>query len=166
MTPLGFLARAAAAAALLTLAGTALAQAAFPSQPIRIIIPFSPGGTNDILARLLGPKLTERLGQQVIVDNRPGGNTVIASNELLKSAPDGHTLSLPGNSHVLVPHLTKTPLPFDSVNDFAQVATLARAGLMLVVHPGLRAKDLKEFIALAKSKPGALNSAAPGGSLN
>jgi tripartite-type tricarboxylate transporter receptor subunit TctC len=158
--------RAVLAAAALAFAGSAASQAPFPSQTIRIIIPFSPGGTNDILARLLAPKLTEALGQQVIVDNRPGGNTTIASAALLASAPDGHTLSLPGNSHVLVPHLTKTPLAFDSINDFAQVATLARTGLFLVVNPSLPAKDLKEFIAYAKSKPGALNSAAPGGSLN
>jgi len=145
---------------------TVAAQAPFPSQPVRIIIPFSPGGTNDILARLLAPKLGEALGQQVIVDNRPGGNTTIASNELLKSAPDGHTLSLPGNSHVLVPHLTRTPLAFDSIKDFAPVASLARTGLFLVVNPNVPAKDLREFIAYAKSRPGELNSAAPGGSLN
>ncbi len=166
MKPLAAFARATAAAVLLSLAGAAVAQGTFPSQTIRIIIPFSPGGTNDILARLLAPKLTEALGQQVIVDNRPGGNTTIASAALLASAPDGHTLSLPGNSHVLVPHLTKTPLAFDSIRDFAQVATLARTGLFLVVNPDVPAKDLKEFIAYAKSKPGALNSAAPGGSLN
>ena len=166
MRSLPALAHAAVAAALVALAGASHAQAPFPSQPIRIIIPFSPGGTNDILARLLAPKLTEAFGQQVIVDNRPGGNTTIASDALLKAAPDGHTLSLPGNSHVLVPHLTKTPLAFDSIKDFAQVATLARTGLFLVVNPEVPAKDLKEFIAYAKSKPGALNSAAPGGSLN
>ena len=148
------------------LAGGALAQAPFPTDRFRILVPFSPGGTNDILARLLAPKLTERFGQQVIVENKPGGNTVIASDALLKSAPDGHTLLLPGNSHVLVPHLTKTPLPFDSVRDFAPVASLARTGLMLVVHPSLPPKDLKEFIAYARAKPGELNSAAPGGSLN
>ena len=119
-------------------AGPAGAQQAFPNKPIRIIIPFSPGGTNDILARLLAPKLTEALGQPVIVDNRPGGNTVIASEALLKSPPDGHTLLLPGNSHVLVPYLTKAPLPFDSINDFAPVATLARTGLFLVVTPRCR----------------------------
>src|SRR5437762_6925076 len=100
--------------------GSAAAQQ-FPSKPLRIIIPFTAGGTNDILARLLAPKLTDALGQQVIVDNRPGGNTVIASEALLKSPPDGHTLLLPGNSHVLVPYLQKAPLPFDSVNDFAPV---------------------------------------------
>jgi tripartite-type tricarboxylate transporter receptor subunit TctC len=160
------LARLLLAGVALAFAGATPAQQPFPSKPIRIIIPFSPGGTNDILARLLGPKLTESLGQQVIVDNRPGGNTVIASDALLKSAPDGHTLSLPGNSHVLVPHLTKTPLPFDSIKDFAQVATLARTGMFLVVNPSLPANNVKEFIAYARSKPGQLNSAAPGGSLN
>jgi tripartite-type tricarboxylate transporter receptor subunit TctC len=124
------------------------------------------GGTNDILARTLGPKLSEALGQPVIVDNRPGGNTVIASQALLASDKDGHTLLLPGNSHVVVPHLTKEPLPFDSIRDFQPVATLARTGLFLVVTPSLPAADLKEFIALAKARPGQLNSAAPGGSIN
>jgi tripartite-type tricarboxylate transporter receptor subunit TctC len=147
------------------LAGAVQAQT-FPSKPIRILIPFTAGGTNDILARTLGPKLQEALGQPVIVDNRPGGNTVIASQALLAADKDGHTLLLPGNSHVVVPHLTKTPLPFDSVKDFQPVATLARTGLFLVVTPSLPAADLKEFIALARSKPGALNSAAPGGSIN
>jgi tripartite-type tricarboxylate transporter receptor subunit TctC len=163
-------ARALAAGLALMFAGAAAAQhasnPAFPSKPIRIIVPFSPGGTNDILARLLAPKLTESLGQQVIVDNRPGGNTVIASDALLKSAPDGHTLSLPGNSHVLTPHLTRTPLPFDPIKDFAPVATLARTGLFLVINPTVPANNLQEFIAYAKSKPGEVNSAAPGGSLN
>ena len=147
------------------LAGAAQSQT-FPGKPIRILIPFTAGGTNDILARTLGPKLSEALGQPVIVDNRPGGNTVIASQALRSSDKDGHTLLLPGNSHVVVPHLTKTPLPFDSIKDFQPVATLARTGLFLVVTPSLPAANLKEFIALAKSKPGSLNSAAPGGSIN
>lgn len=151
---------------LLACSCTAIAQQAFPNKPIRIIIPFTAGGTNDILARLLAPKLGEALGQPVIVDNRPGGNTVIASNELLKSPADGHALLLPGNSHVLIPYLTKAPLPFDSLKDFAPVGSLARTGLFLVVTPGLPANNLQEFIALAKAKPGALNSAAPGGSIN
>lgn len=144
----------------------AQAQQPYPNKPIRIIVPFSPGGTNDILARLLGQKFTENMGQPVIVENRPGGNTIIASQELLSSKRDGYTLLLPGNSHVLVPYLTKGPLPFDSVKDFAPVASLARTGLFLVVNPALPANNLREFIALAKSKPGMLNSAAPGGSIN
>ena len=142
------------------------AQVPFPNKSVRIIIPFSPGGTNDILARMLAPKLGDALGQPVLVENRPGGNTVIASQALLTAERDGHTLLLPGNSHVLVPHLSKTPLPFDSLADFAPVATLARTGLMLVVNPTLPVASLSEFIALAKAKPGVLNSAAPGGSLN
>ena len=142
------------------------AQTPFPNKSIRIIIPFSPGGTNDILARMLAPKLGEALGQSVVVENRPGGNTVIASQALLAAERDGHTLLLPGNSHVLVPHLSKAALPFDSLADFAPVATLARTGLLLVVNPALPAASLPEFIALAKAKPGVLNSAAPGGSLN
>src|SRR5688572_5853334 len=147
------------------LSGAAHAQQ-FPSKPIRILIPFTAGGTNDILARTLGPKLSEAVGQPVIVDNRPGGNTVIASQALLAADKDGHTLLLPGNSHVVVPHLTKTPLPFDSLKDFQPVASLGRTGLFLVVTPSLPAANLKEFIALAKVQPGKLNSAAPGGSIN
>ena len=154
------------ACALLFVSGLASAQPAYPSKAIRIIIPFAPGGTNDILARLLGPRLTESWGQQVIVDNRPGGNTVIASDALLKSAPDGHTLLLVGNSHVLVPLLSSAPLPFDSIKDFAPVASIARTGLFLVVHPSIPAGNLREFIALARSKPGELNCASPGGSVN
>lgn len=154
-----------AALALSLMTGAAQAQQ-FPTKTIRIIIPFTPGGTNDILARTLAPRLGEALGQTVLVDNRPGGNTVIASQALLASDKDGHTLLLPGNSHVVVPHLTKTPLPFHSINDFQPVATLARTGLFLVVNPQLPVTDLKSFIALAKSKPGVLNSGAPGGSIN
>ncbi len=144
----------------------AAAQPAFPSKALRIIVPFSPGGTNDILARLLAPRLGEALGQTVVVENRPGGNTVIASQALLAAEHDGHTLLLPGNSHVLAPHLSKAPLPFNSVTDFAPVASLARTGLLLVVGPTVPAATLAEFIALARARPGALNSAAPGGSIN
>jgi tripartite-type tricarboxylate transporter receptor subunit TctC len=150
------------------LAGSAGAQPAaqFPSKPIRILIPFPPGGTNDILARVLGPRLTDSWGQPVVIDNRPGGNTVIASDALLKSDKDGHTLLLPGNSHVLAPLLSRNAFPFDSIRDFAPVASLARTGLFLAMHPAVPANDLKEFIALARAKPGTINSAAPGGSVN
>src|SRR4051812_13316481 len=153
-------------AAITGFVGLAHAQQPYPGKPIRILIPFTAGGTNDILGRLLSQKMAESTGQQVIVDNRPGGNTVIASQALLASAKDGSTLLLPGNSHVLVPYLSKAPLPFDSIKDFAPVASLARTGLFLVVNPALPANNVQDFIALAKSKPGALNSAAPGGSIN
>lgn len=160
------LVRFAAALVLAAGAGAALAQAAFPGKPLRIIIPFPPGGTNDILARLLAPKLSEALGQAVVVDNRPGGNTIIASEALLKSDKDGHTVMLPGNSHVLAPLLSKTPWPYDALKDFASVASLARTGLFLVVNPTVPVNSLKEFIELASQNPGILNSAAPGGSVN
>ena len=153
-------------ASMAALVGIAHAQQPYPGKPIRILIPFTAGGTNDILGRLLSQKMAESIGQQVIVENRPGGNTVIASQALLASAKDGSTLLLPGNSHVLVPYLSKAPLPFDSIKDFAPVVSLARTGLFLVVNPALPANNVQDFIALAKSKPGALNSAAPGGSIN
>ena len=146
--------------------GHAAAQQPFPSKPIRIIIPFSPAERTTSSRGCSRRSSPNRWASRSIVDNRPGGNTVIASEALLKSPPDGHTLLLPGNSHVLVPYLTKAPLPFDSINDFAPVATLARTGLFLVVHPALPVNNLKQFIALAKSRPGELNSAAPGGSIN
>jgi len=146
-------------------AAPTLAQS-FPSQPVRIIIPFPPGGSNDVLARMIAPRLSEALGQPVLVENRPGGNTVIASQALLAGDRNGHTLLLPGNSHVLVPHLSKQPLPFHSLDDFQPVASLARTGLMLVVHPQSPATSLAQFIAQAKAQPGKLNSAAPGGSIN
>jgi len=153
-------------ASMAALVGIAHAQQPYPGKPIRILVPFTAGGTNDILGRLLSQKMAESIGQQVIVENRPGGNTVIASQALLASAKDGSTLLLPGNSHVLVPYLSKAPLPFDSIKDFAPVASLARTGLFLIVNPALPANNVQDFIALAKSKPGALNSAAPGGSIN
>jgi tripartite-type tricarboxylate transporter receptor subunit TctC len=159
-------ARALAAGLLLASAGLAAAQQAYPTKPIRLLIPFSPGGTSDVLGRLLAPKLSTALGQPVIVENWPGGNTIIASDVLLRAAPDGQTLLLAGNSHVLVPYLTKAPVQFDPIKDFAPVASLARTGLFLVVNPSLPANNLKEFIALAKSKPGGLNTASPGGSVN
>ena len=155
-----------AALLFLVFAIPSLAQPAFPSKPLHILIPFTAGGTNDILARTLAPRLSEALGQPVIVDNRPGGNTVIASQALLAADKDGHTLLLPGNSHVLVPYLSKSPLPFHPITDFQPIASLARTGLFLVVTPTLPANTLQEFIALAKAKPGTLNSAAPGGSIN
>ena len=141
-------------------AGLAGAQQAYPSKPIRIISPYPPGGTTDILARLIGPKLTEAWGQQVLVDNRPGGNTIIGSDAMVKAAPDGYTLLSILTSHVIVPNLA--PTPYDVVRDFAAVATIANTQLVLVVHPSVPAKDVQSLIALAKSKPGQLNYGSGG----
>jgi len=148
-------------AMLTALHGLANAQEAYPSKPIRFIIPFTPGGSTSVLARLIGQKLSESWGQQVIVDNRPGGNTIIGSEALVKSAPDGYTILQVTPFHVTNPHLFPK-LPYDPIKDFAPVATLVVSEFVLVLNPGVPANDLRELIALAKSKPGQLNYASTG----
>jgi len=154
------LARHIIAGMLLGVAISAGAQQAYPTKPIRIISPYPPGGTTDILARLIGSKLTESWGQQVLVDNRPGGNTIIGSEAMVKSPADGYTLLSILTSHVIVPNLA--PTPYDAVKDFAAVATIASTQLVLVVHPSVPAKNLQELIALAKARPGQLNYGSGG----
>ncbi len=154
------LARRVIAGVLLGLAASAAAPQVYPTKPIRIISPYPPGGTTDILARLVGPKLTESWGQPVIVDNRPGGNTIIGSEVMVKSPPDGYTLLLILTSHVIVPNLA--PTPYDAVKDFAAVATIAGTQLVLVIHPSVPAKNLQQLIALAKGRPGQLNYGSGG----
>ena len=134
------------------------AQQPYPNKPIRIIVPFPPGASNDILGRLVGKKLTESLGVQAIVDNRPGGSTIIGASALLKSPPDGYTMMLTSGTHLITPLLI--PAPYDAVKDFTAVATVDRSDYLFVVHPALPANNLKEFIALAKSKPGQINYAS------
>lgn len=148
------------AALLLGFAATAGAQPVYPSKPIRFISPYPAGGTTDIMARLVGAKLTESWGQPVLVDNRPGGNTLIGSEAMLKSPADGYTLLSILTSHVIVPNLA--PTPFDVVRDFAAVATVSSTQLVLVLHPSVPAHDLQQLIALAKSRPGQLNYGSGG----
>lgn len=147
------------AGSLSALAASASAQQGFPKRPIRLIVAFPPGGSTTVVARLLGHKLTERLGQPVIVDNRPGANGVIACEELLRSPADGHTLAMVVNTHVINP-LMMASLPYDTFKDFATVSTLYKLELVLVAHPSVPAENLREFIALAHAKPGVLNFAA------
>ena len=147
------------AATLATLAGTAGAQGAYPSRPLRLIVAFPPGGSTTVVARLMGQKLTERLGQPVIIDNRPGANGIIASEELLKAPADGYTMLMVVNTHSINPLMMAT-MPYDTNKDFAAVNTLYRLELVLVAHPGVPAANLREFIASAKDKPGAINFAA------
>jgi len=147
-------------ASLLAACTTALAQD-YPAKPIRFIVPYAPGGSTSYVARLVGAKLTEAWGQQVLIDNKPGANTAIGSDALAKSAPDGYTISLAASTHVTVPHLVAT-LPFDLLRDFHPVAGLVTTQLVLVVHPSVPAANLSEFIALAKAKPNELNFAAVG----
>ena len=148
------------AAILVTATALAFAQTAFPNKPIRIIIAYPPGGGNDVVARILAPKLAESLGQQVVVENRPGGNTIIGTEALAKSPADGYTLILITGTHVINPFLLK--LPYDPIKDFAPVASLATTELVLVVHPSVKANNLQELIALAKSDPKLLSYASSG----
>ena len=148
------------AGTLTILAGPSAAQQGYPGKPIRYIIPYPPGGGSDVLARLIAQKLAENLGQQVIIDNRGGGNTIIGSEALVKSAPDGYTLLQSALPHIITPLLL--PTPFDAIKDFAPVATLAQGELVLVAHPAVQAGNLQELVALAKLKPGQLNRGSPG----
>ncbi len=150
----------ASVACLLALTGSAIAQQDYPSRSIRFVVPYPTGGTPDILARLVGMKLTDSWGQPVLVDNRPGGNTVIGTEMVYKASPDGYTILSMSGAHVTTPLLTVTP--YDAIRDFAPVATLAVSEFALVVHPSVPAASLKELIALAKSRPGQLNYASSG----
>jgi tripartite-type tricarboxylate transporter receptor subunit TctC len=133
---------------------------AFPSKPIRFIVGFPPGGTNDIVARIIAPKMGENLGQQVVVDNRGGANTAIACEIFVRTPPDGHTIMLNAPGHATNPAMRK--LNFDSINDFAFLTLVAESQNLLVVHPSLPAKNVKELIALAKKRPGAINYGSSG----
>lgn len=136
----------------------------FPSKPVTIIVPAPPGGTADISLRIIAHKLNETLGQQVVVDNRPGAGGIIASQLAAKAAPDGYTILLNYTSHAINPYLYKK-LPYDSLKDFTPITLLGRTPLVLAVHPSVPAKTVPEFIAYAKAHPGKLNygSAAIGG---
>jgi len=154
------------AGVLMAIAGTTAAQQDYPNKPIRFIVPFPPGGSTDPIARLIGQKLTESWGQQVIVDNRPGGNTIIGTEALAKSPPDGYTMLTATSTFVISPHLVPN-LPYDSFKDFSPVATLTITEMVLVLNASVPANNLQELIALAKSKPGQLNCASSGtGSAN
>jgi tripartite-type tricarboxylate transporter receptor subunit TctC len=131
--------------------GTASAQQ-YPVKPVRIVVPFAPGGPNDILARVIGQKLTESWGQQVFVENRAGGGTVIGTEVVAKSAPDGHNLLMVSTSHTTNPTLVKK-LPFDTLRDLAPVILVANSSNVLLAHPSVPARTVKELIALAKLRP-------------
>jgi tripartite-type tricarboxylate transporter receptor subunit TctC len=134
---------------------------AWPAKPVRVIAPFLPGGTADTLGRLVSAKLTESLGQNFVVENRAGAGGVVGSDSVAKSAPDGYTLVVSGAaSHVVAPLLSK--VPYHPLKDFTHIALIGGPPAVLAVHPSLPARDLKGFIALAKSKPGQLTYGSPG----
>ena len=139
---------------------TAVTAQNYPTKPLRIIVPFPPAGGADILARAVATPLGERLGKQVIVDNRPGAGAVVGT-ELAASAPkDGHTLLIVSLTHAINPWLYK--LPYDPIKGFAPIAMIASGPMVLTVNPGLEAKSVNELIALAKAKPGQLQYASAG----
>jgi tripartite-type tricarboxylate transporter receptor subunit TctC len=148
------------AVVLLAFAGSVAAQQVYPNKPIRIIVPFPPGGSVDGIARLVGQKMTESWGQQMIVDNRGGGSTIIGTEALVKAKPDGYTLLFMNMAHITTPLLMKTP--YDPIKDFAPVTTTAKSEYLLALHNSVPVNNLQEFIALAKSKPGQVNYASSG----
>jgi tripartite-type tricarboxylate transporter receptor subunit TctC len=150
----------AALAALALGAPQALAQS-FPTKPIRILVPFPPGGGTDVAARALGEHLTKELNQPAVVENRPGGNSIIATDAVAKAAPDGHTLLLTTDFHSINAAFG-AGLPYDSLKDFAFVARVSTSPLMLVAHPATNAKTLGELVAAAKATPGKLSFASLG----
>ena len=149
----------AVSAALLLAPAITLGQA-YPSKPIRFIVGFPPGGTNDIVARVVAPKLGEYLGQQVVVDNRGGANTAIASDMFVRMPPDGYTIMLNAPGHATNPALMK--LNFDSIKDFSFITIAAESQNLLVVHPSFPPRTVKELIAISKKRPGDINYGSSG----
>ena len=137
------------------------AQAAYPTKPVKIIVPFSAGGPADIYARYLGQRLEKTLGQPIVVENRVGGGGVIGADSVAKSAPDGYTLLMMSNTHTVNESLIAKK-PYRLMTDLVPVAPVNYSDLLLVVHPSVPAKDLKELLDLVKAKPGALNYASSG----
>ncbi|WP_296511235.1 tripartite tricarboxylate transporter substrate binding protein [Rhodoferax sp.] len=146
----------------LHLPGQAQTAAAYPAKSIRLVVPFTPGGSSDILARAIGQKLNEAWGQPVVIDNVPGAGGAIGADKVAKAPADGYTL-LMGHIGTLAVNPTLFPnLPYDPIKSFAPVAWVARVPNVLVVHPGVPAKNVKELVALAKSKPGQMNYGSGG----
>jgi len=152
--------RTAFAAALLALAAAALGQG-YPNRPVRLVVPLSPGGFADTPARIITPHLSEALGQQVFVDNRPGAGATIGTDFVAKSKPDGYTLLFTGTPHVISPALYKN-LPYDPLKDFESVLMVASGPYVLVVNPQLPVRSVQELIALAKAQPGKIDYASSG----
>ncbi|MBI3937434.1 MAG: tripartite tricarboxylate transporter substrate binding protein, partial [Betaproteobacteria bacterium] len=136
---------------------------AYPTKPLRVIVPFPAGGGTDILARMIGAKITEAWGQPVVVDNRPGGSTVIGTEIVSKAPADGYTILFTASTHAVNASLYAR-LPYDSIRDFAPVTLLASAPNILVVHPSMPTRTLNEFIAFAKARPRQINYGSSGNS--
>lgn len=138
--------------------GIAVAQD-FPGKPVRMIVPTSPGGGTDITARLIAPRLSEHIGQQVVVENRAGASTMIGMEHVARATPDGYTIAMGISSLTINPHLRST-MPYDVLRDFAPVSQVIKVPHLLVAHPSVPARSVKELIAFARQRPGQLNYAA------
>src|SRR5215813_8146799 len=159
LRPCRVLARLVGALALIA-AAEARAQT-WPDRPVRIVVPFAPGGLNDTVARLIQPYLEKSLGQPVIVDNRPGASGIVGTDAVAKAPPDGHMLLMVASSYTVIP-ATNSKLPYDSERDLQPIVMVGKNPLLFVVNAKVPAKTLPEFVALAKASPGKLNYASPG----
>ena len=148
-------------ATFLMLGATAFAQT-YPTKPVRFIVPFAAGGSADIVARIIAPKLGEQLGQTIVIDNRPGASAIIGVEAGAKAPPDGYTVTLGGFSSHVINAFLFPKLPYDPVRDFAPVTLIEMGAGVVFVHPSVPAKSVKDLIALAKARPGELNYGASG----
>jgi tripartite-type tricarboxylate transporter receptor subunit TctC len=151
-----------ALAAMAAIITSAQAQDAWPTKPIRLIAPFPPASTSDVIGRVFGQKMSQRLGQPVIIDNRVGASGNIGADAIAKAAPDGYTIGIVTSSTHAVAVSLSSKLPYDPLKDFTPISMLANSPYVLVLYPGVPAKDIKELVALAKSKPGTLNYGSAG----
>lgn len=148
-------------AALLTLSASAALAQAYPSRPVKIIVPFGPGGFTDVVARILGQKLTIAMGQPFVIENKPGAGSMIGSDFVAKAPPDGYTLVIVSSTHVMSPWIYKN-VPYDPIKSFAAVTKLVDSPYVLLINPKVPARNVQEFIALAKAHPDTIHYASSG----
>jgi tripartite-type tricarboxylate transporter receptor subunit TctC len=149
-------------AAIALLAPVLACAQAYPVKPVRIVAPFPPGGTTDTMCRIVAQRLTESLGKQVVVENRPGAAGKVGHEAVARSAPDGYTLLLTAKGSLVTNRFLYKNLGYDPVNDFAPITVIASAAPVMVIHPSLPARTVKDFVALAKARPGQLNFGSGG----
>src|SRR4051812_20799509 len=145
---------------MITAAGAAVAQT-YPERPIRIIVPYAAGGANDVVTRIVATRMSDFLGQQVVVDNRTGAGGLIGTDIASKATPDGYTLLGTATPHVIFPHLHKK-MPYDTLKDFVPIMQIGAQPYAIVVHPSLGVSSIKDLIALAQKQPGKINYASSG----
>jgi tripartite-type tricarboxylate transporter receptor subunit TctC len=143
------------------LTSVALAQANYPNRPVRLIVPFAPGGFTDVVARVLGQKLSVSMGQSFVIENKAGAGSTIGTAEVAKAAPDGYTLVMISTTHTISPSIYKT-LPYDPIKSFTPITRLVDSAYVLLAHPKVAANNVRELIALAKAQPDKLHYASSG----